>query len=751
MSDFLSAALQYAGLGWRVHPLRPRGKVPLLNDWPSKATTDLDTIRGWWRQWPTANVGLVCGGTSNFWVLDIDGAVGAESLALLEDQHGRLPITVEQQTGGGGRHLFFRWPAGYVIRNSASVLGPGLDVRGEGGQVAVAPSLHPSGGRYEWLADQDPASQQIAEAPGWLLALVAQRATKAVATPGSNGHQKGIAAGERNNRLTSIAGSLRRKGLGEQTIAAALEAINVEECTEPLEASEVARIAKSVARYEPAPDDADPPTRDLGHAQTLAGLFRDRLRWCSDWGRWLQWTGTHWGEVTNEEVARAAAEALRRHYAEQIAATSDKNRMAELTRAVLEACTYSRIQGALGFLRGWPGVITRASELDNDPWLLNVANGTLDLRTGDLRPHNPGDLCTKVCGVGFDPTADTGAWERHISMVLPNPNIRREVQRSLGLALVGEHLEERLDLWFGTGQNGKSVTITALLNILGDYAVRAAPDLLVQSKFDRHPTEVADLQGRRLVFSVEVDQGKRLAEALVKDLTGGDRLKARYMRQDFFEFKPTHSLFLAVNHKPTITGQDLGIWRRVRLIPWEVTIPPDQRRPQNEVVADLVADGAAILRWLLEGLADWQRDHNWTAPEVQAATQQYKAEQDILGAFLAERCETGPRYSVGVAELFEAYEKHCSEAGEDPVKKTTFGRLLRQRGFDQQRDGHGRDRKWVGLRLRTNADKDSISSPKHDSWGTYTENVSAFVRTADEPIPSDWQAYLELAEREAGL
>jgi putative DNA primase/helicase len=579
MNALLEAALHYARLGWCVIPLRPRDKRPLLPDWQNKATCDPLTVKGWWRRWPDANVGIATG--AGLLVLDVDATHdGFESLALLEDTYGALPDTPAVLTGSGGRHIYFRLPEGVTVRNSTGKLGPGLDVRGDGGYVVAPPSVHPNGTPYLWLEGQDPWTQVLADPPDWLLRLIAQPPTKS--ETGGNGTGR-IPEGRRNVTLASIAGSLRRRGLDERAIGAALSVINSTTCDPPLPSAEVDTIARSIARYDPDPQ-TNPAVRDLGHAEVLAMLFENRLRWCADWGRWLRWDGTRWAEATHEEVAREAAEELRRHYADQMAATSDKARITDLTRCVLEACTFARVQGALSFLKGWPGVVTRAAELDADPWLLNVQNGTVDLRTGTLRPHDPADLITKRAEVTFNPAADTGAWQRHVEMVLPNPNVRREVQRSLGLALVGEHLEERLDIWHGSGANGKSTTISALLAILGDYAIRAAPDLLVQSKYDRHPTELADLQGRRLVFSVEVADGKRLAEALVKDLTGGDRLKARFMRQDFFEFKPTHSLFLACNAKPVITGQDMGIWRRIHLIPWEITIPPDQQRPQADVL-----------------------------------------------------------------------------------------------------------------------------------------------------------------------
>ena len=456
---------------------------------------------------------------------------------------------------------------------------------------------------------------------------------------GNNGHSPAsplpqtIPNGERNVLLTSLAGSMRRRGATREAIEAALLAQN-RTCETPLPVDEVQAIAGSVARYEPAPADGDLLVKDYGHAAVLATLFQGRYRWATHRGSWMQYTGTVWRPVPEEQVAKDASDALRQHYSAALAVATDKATIQDLSKKAVETCIYARITGALAFLRGWPGFLTLPDQWDADPWLLNIGNGTLDLRTGTLRPHSPDDLLTKLAPVSYDPQAAGGYWQAHLDRFLPNPNVRRQVQRDLGLALVGATLEEALSVWYGIGRNGKTTTAKTLLKVLGDYSDRAAPNLLIQSKHERHPTELADLAGLRLVFSIEVDQGKHLAEALVKDLTGGDRKKGRFMRQDFFSFEQTFSITLIVNHKPIITGTDVGIWRRIRLIPWEYRITDAERRPQDEVVAELTSEGPAILNWLLAGLRDWQSSYYWVAPEVQVATDAYRAEMDVLGDFI---------------------------------------------------------------------------------------------------------------------
>jgi len=324
-----------------------------------------------------------------------------------------------------------------------------------------------------------------------------------------------------------------------------------------------------------------------------------------------------------------------------------------------------------------------------------------------------------------------------------------EVQRSLGVALVGAVLEEKLDLWHGTGANGKSTTQKALLAILGDYAGVCAPNLLMASKHERHPTELADLAGYRVVFSTETEANRHLAESLVKQLTGGEPIKARFLYGDFFTFGRTFTLTLITNHRPSISGQDLAIWRRIRLVPWTETIPESERRPQDEIVAELVREGPGILNWLLQGLRDWQRDPHWTAPEVVAATDAYRLEQDALGGFLADCCELGSRYTVGVGELYERYIEWANESGEEPIGKRAFSQNLKSRGIGQARIGHDNIRKWLGLRLRPDATRTSVTFSENGSFMEVSgKSGRKWSQASEDALSDDERYYLGLAERQ---
>ncbi|MGQ9506218.1 MAG: phage/plasmid primase, P4 family [Thermogutta sp.] len=708
MTSLLQAALDYAAQGWPVIPVRPREKRPLTPHGLKDASTDETQIRRWWARWPNANIGVVTGVVSGLLVVDIDqrdGTDGEKTIRELETRYGHLPKTAEALTGGNGRHLFFQCPR--PIRTTR--LGDGLDVKADGGYIIVPPSIHPSGRPYRWADGRVPSRSTLATPPEWLLELLDGGPNSRRASPQTAAREEIIPAGRRNDTLTSIAGAMRRRGMSEAAILAALLEENARRCVPPLPEEEVARIARSIARYPAAVNTADETlVKDYGHAAILATLFKDHYRWAVHRNVWMQYKAGVWRPVSEEVVAKAAADILRQYYTAKLTAATDKAAVLDLTKKIAETCTYARIEGALRFLRGWEDIVTTAEEWDANPWLLNVQNGTIDLRTFTLHPHSPGDLLTKQANAVYDPQFSGERWRAHIEMFLPDSDVRRQVQRDLGLSLVGASLAEVLPIWYGVGANGKSTTLRAVMTTLGDYAQMAAPKLLMQSKYERHTTELAELQGRRLVFSSETGAGGRLDEERVKWLTGGENIRARFMRQDNIEFQRSWIIILVTNHKPVIQGTDNGIWRRIRLIPWDVVLPPEMQKPQEEVLQELTEESAAILNWLMDGLRDWLNNPSWVADAVRVATGQYQQEQDRLAGFLTDRCELHPSAAVGVGELYDAYMKWCEENGEEVLGKRAFGERLREKGLTQRRVAHERVRKWIGIRLRTDADKSSI-------------------------------------------
>jgi len=456
---------------------------------------------------------------------------------------------------------------------------------------------------------------------------------------------------------------------------------------------------------------------DMGNGRRLARLYGQDLRWTYELG-WLHWDGRAWTrDLTGEVMRRAKSVALgfyddaqaafddARAKADQLRgarAAGDEERASNLEREIValelraksrlkwaSACqARARLDAMVALAASEPPIPVRSDDFDRDPWLLNVANGTLDLRSGDLRPHRREDLLTVAAPVAFDPAAECPTWERFLTRIMGEDGaLISFLQRVVGYSLTGDVSEQKLFFAWGAGANGKSTFIGAVLDMLGgDYAAQAAPDLLVAGS-QRHPTELADLRGKRLVASIEVDDGKRLAEGLVKQLTGGDRVKARLMRQDFFQFSPTHKLLLVANHKPAVRGVDHAIWRRICLIPFDVTIPEEQQ--DKQLPEKLRAEAPGILAWAVRGCLAWRRRGLDVPAAVRAATEQYRTESDTLGAFLEECTVAGDACQVMASELYKAYQAWCERSGERALSATTFGKRLAERGLDKYRQRRG--------------------------------------------------------------
>ena len=325
-------------------------------------------------------------------------------------------------------------------------------------------------------------------------------------------------------------------------------------------------------------------------------------------------------------------------------------------------------------------VVVDHEDLDAHPWLLNCGNGTLDLRTGQLEPHDPDQLLTKLAGADYDPRAHGPAFEQFLADIQPDGDMRAFLARLLGHSLPGALIEHVLPIFWGDGANGKSTLLDAVLAALGDYAGMAAPGLLTARNHDSHPTEIADLFGLRLARLDETDENRRLAEGTVKRLTGDRRQKARRMRENFWEFDASHTFVMLTNHKPLVTGTDEGIWRRLSLVPFAVVIPEDQR---DELLPDkLAGELDAVLAWLVDGCTDWQRDGLAEPTAVTEATAAYRAESDAVGRLLAERCFTARVAKIQSSALYQAWSRWCVGEGIEPGSNKALTTTLQNRGFD---------------------------------------------------------------------
>lgn len=451
--------------------------------------------------------------------------------------------------------------------------------------------------------------------------------------------------------------------------------------------------AAEIRREAGVPDDERPePLTDLGYARRLVKKHGRELRYVVPWNQWLIWNGQHWAPDVDGYVQRCMKLMARQVHTSLIEGGVDDK---DILRAAKRAESSSAVKGALTLATTEPEIAIIPEQLDAHPYLLNCRNGVVDLDTGQLLEHDPALLLTKITGAAYDPAASGAAFVKFLERVQPSEEVRQFIQRLLGLSLEGKVTAHILPIFYGDGANGKSTLTDAVMNALGDYADAGDPDLLRARTFDAHPTGVADLHGRRLVLLHESDAGHRLAEGTVKRLTGGDRLKARRMREDFWSFDPSHTFVMLTNHKPIVGGTDEGIWRRLRLVPFEVVIPPGER--DEDLKAKLADEADAILTWLVAGYLDWRKNGLGEPQKVTEATQAYRAESDPLGRFLDQACAKGPAMTVRSSQLFAAFEKWCAAEREDPGTPTAFGNAMKIKGFESYRS-NGMNWRGVGLR-----------------------------------------------------
>ena len=452
----------------------------------------------------------------------------------------------------------------------------------------------------------------------------------------------------------------------------------------------------------------EPGLTDLGNAHRFARDHRENVRYCWPWGRWLVWNDRFWSRDETGEIHRRAEATVRGMYEE--AARSSQERREALATWAVKCESHERRTKMLASAQAIAGIPIQPEDMDRDPWLLNVGNGTIDLRTGTLRPQAREDFITRGIDIDYDPDAMCPTWERFIREVFAdNAETIAFVQRAIGYSLTGKIIEHVLIVLYGLGSNGKTTLNDALHYLLGPYAKHAPTDLLLARRGEHHPTELATLHGARLVTAAETGEGRRLAESLVKQLTGGDPVTARRMREDFWQYRPEFKLWLATNHKPQIRGTDHAIWRRIRLIPFDVTFhaPEIGNIPRQDptLPARLREESPGILAWAVRGCLDWQREGLKTPQAIRDATEGYRAEMDVPATFLEECCVFDKRAEASATELYRAYVRWCDDSGEHAETQTSFGSRLRERGLTS-RKVHGR-MVWSGIRLRAGDSGDS--------------------------------------------
>lgn len=681
-NPFLTAALRYAQIGWAVLPCQPRGKRPLTKNGVKDAITDPEVIRRWWRRWPSANVGIATG-ASGLVVIDLDGDEGLRSWQTLRAELG-LPADIPQVATAKGCHLYFG-TNGTPIRPRVRNL-PGVDVRAGDSYVIAPPSVHPSGRRYEWADFLSPWDVPLPPLPHSL-------AERLNGKPGGNGKAEPlperIREGQRNATLTSLAGSLRRRGASYEAILAALQEENRLRCDPPLPDDEVMRIAKSVARYEPAEASTAPeyPYTDGGSAEHYAAVNAGRVCYRHDQRRWYVWRHPIWKPDDDGEAERLALKAVRERQAKALAISDADQRKKALTFLLGSESGY-RLRSMMEIAKNLKPLAKAGQEFDRSPTLLAVQNGVLDLTTGEFRKGRPDDYITQCAGTHYDPNAKAPRWEKFLREVFQgDEDLIAFVQRAVGYCLTGWTHEQIFFFCYGTGRNGKSKFLSTLRALLGNYAQHTAFSTFTKERGrGGHEDDLMALEGARLVTAIETKAVGTLAEDTLKAIVGEDPVTGSRKFERTRTFQPTFKLWLAANSLPKVNDVSDGLWRKIALVPFNAKF--EGERDDKRIGEKLRAELPGILVWALQGCLEYQRVGLNPPQRCIDAVLAWRMDNDPLADFLAA-CRTGQGLETKASELYQAYTQHCAQTGLKPVSMHVFSPLVQAHGYrkERRRDG----------------------------------------------------------------
>jgi putative DNA primase/helicase len=458
--------------------------------------------------------------------------------------------------------------------------------------------------------------------------------------------------------------------------------------SEPEDGLVAARILKTLA---------DSELTDDGNAQRLVTFLQGRMRYVPERKQWFRWDQRSWIPDSDGSIYRELRRM--RHLLGIVAARIDnEKRRKALEKQVARLGSKAKISAAVELAASIEGVPLHHEDFDTDPWVFNTPNGTVDLRTGVVRPQRPNDFITKLAGTTYLPNVTCPRWLQFLrELCCGDDDLVEYLQRAVGYSLTGSTTEHVLHIMVGGGANGKSTFLETIRKVFGTYARQADFSTFLETKGDRVRNDLACLVGARLVIAVEGDPEKALAESTVKQLTGGDAISARFLFKEFFEYRPQLKLWLAANHRPSIKRCDKAMWRRIRLLPCDADFSREDVRDKS-LSQKLEAELPGILAWALAGAVAWQRDGLTPPKTVTDATSDYREEQDTVGGFIEDRCVLEASARERPKPLYLSYQNWCEEGNIEPLKASAFRAYLEGRKLVRKKSNG--ERRWRGIRLR---------------------------------------------------
>ena len=660
----------------KVFPCVENKKNPLTANGFKDASSDEQVINDWWDRYPDANIGLATGKQTNLVVVDVDvknGANGLESLKQLQLECGEFDTRVVR-TPSGGLHYYFSYPRGVDTIKNRTNMKPGIDIRADGGYV-IAPGSSIDGNPYEFEDEH----KEIAALPQELFEILISNDQDDYSMT-SHFSIQNFEQGRRNNDVFNLACSLRGKGI-PYDIAENQVLIAANNCVPILSASEARRCLDSAySRYMP---DHNNPT-DTGNAVRLIELFGEDIRYVYEFKKWIHWNGSRWLFDEDGYMYRLAKKTARSIGAEA-ANETDENRRRMLLQHALKSENKQQLDSMIQVAKTEKGVTISQSRLDQDKYLLGVLNGVVDLRTGGLIGNNKSSMITKQAGTKFDPNAQCPLWTTFINEVMDgDQDMIDYLQKIVGYSLTGEIKEHKLFFLYGDGANGKSVFVNVIQDLLSDYSMQTPVSTIMTRGKGGINNDIARLRGARFVATTETEEGSRFADSEIKLITGGDTITARFLHQEYFEYRPQFKLWISGNNKP-ITSDGYGFWRRFIMILFKVKFVKDKR--DKGLTNKLRNELPGILNWAIEGCLEWQNNGLTTPKVIHDATKEYKSEMDRIKSWMDECCDLklDPYRETRASELYQSYKLWAKESGEWEMSQRIFGNKLAERGYQKKR------------------------------------------------------------------
>ena len=673
----------YTNDGLKTFPCWSNKKNPMTKNGHKNASSDEHVINDWWDKYPNANIGLLTGKSNNLVVVDVDvknDAGGMASLEQLQDECGEFNTRIVH-TPSGGLHFYFEYPQDVDTIKNRTNMKPGIDIRADGGYV-IAPGSCIDGNYYEF----DDADKEIAELPQKLLEMLASK-KREVSTANNNwddATEQSFEQGSRNNDIFRMASKLRGDDI-PYDIAVDQILIAANNCNPSFPENEAIRCLDSAySLYQPNPKN---PT-DVGNAKRLVSLFGENIRYVYEFKKWIQWDGSRWLFDETGHMFRLAKETAKSIHQEASKETNEDRRRSLIGHA-LRTESKKQLDSMIEVAKTEEGITISQSELDQDQYLLGVANGVINLKNGGLIDNCKEKMITKQAKVVYDPSSKCPMWLKFVNEISNgDQELAGYLKKIVGYSITGDIREQVLFFLYGHGANGKSVFINIIQDLLSDYAMQTPVSTIMTRSKGGINNDVARLCGARFVATTETEEGSRFNDSEIKLITGGDTITARFLHKEFFQFRPQFALWISGNHKP-IPGDGYGIWRRLILIPFDVQF--NKERQDKHLTSKLRSELSGILNWAIEGCLEWQNEGLTTPSVILNATKEYKTEMDRIRSWMLDCCIENPKpdSSTRVSDIYRSDKSWANDNGEWPMNQRILNTKLVERGYQKTRKSSG--------------------------------------------------------------